>query len=129
MTRYLLDTHVLLWSLYEPHRLSRSARKIIENPGNVRLISAATAWEIATKLRLGKLDMARGLFESYQDHLATFQASELMISSRHSLLAGSFDCPHRDPFDRLLAAQSLLEGIPLVTADPALAQFPIAIHW
>lgn len=129
MTRFLLDTHVLLWSLYEPARLSDAARAAIENIKNVRLISAVTAWEISTKIRLGKLEVARSLFDSYQDHLVTFQATELPISSRHSLLAGSFDQSHRDPFDRLLAAQALLEGVPLITADAALTHFPISILW
>jgi PIN domain nuclease of toxin-antitoxin system len=129
VTRLLLDTHVLLWSLYEPARLSDPARTAIENMENVRLVSAATAWELSTKVRLGKLDMARGLFDSYHDHLATFRATELMISSKHALLAGSFAQTHRDPFDRLLAAQALLEGVPLVTADSALSQFPISILW
>ncbi|MBT9587653.1 type II toxin-antitoxin system VapC family toxin [bacterium] len=129
MTRFLLDTHALLWSLYEPARLSDAARAAIENVKNVRLVSAVTAWEIATKLRLGKLEVARSLVESYQDHIVNFQATELAISSRHSLLAGSFTQPHRDPFDRLLAAQALLEGVPLITADSALIQFPIPILW
>lgn len=129
LTRLLLDTHVLLWSLYEPDRLSDSARAAIENVENVRLVSAVTAWEIATKFRLGKLDVARSLLDSYQDHLVTFQATELAISSKHSLLAGGFAQPHRDPFDRLLAAQALFEGVPLVTADSALSEFPISVLW
>ncbi len=129
MTRLLLDTHVLLWSLYEPHRLSELARNSIAKIENVRLVSAASAWELSTKVRLGKLDMARGLVESYHDHLETFRATELPVSSKHSLLAGSFSQTHRDPFDRLLAAQALLEGVPLITADSALSQFPISILW
>lgn len=129
MTRLLLDTHVLLWSLYEPSRLSRVARAAIERVENVRLVSAATAWELSTKVRLGKLEMARGLFDSYHDHLLTFRATELAISARHSLLAGAFTQAHRDPFDRLLAAQALLEGVPLVTADPQMSQFPISLVW
>jgi PIN domain nuclease of toxin-antitoxin system len=129
VTRILLDTHVLIWSLYEPARLSDDARAAIEKVENVRLVSAATAWELSTKVRLGKLEMARELFASYHDHLVTFQATELVVTSKHSLLAGSFAQTHRDPFDRILAAQALLEGVPLVTADPALSQFPISILW
>lgn len=129
MIRLLLDTHVLLWSFYQPERLSLKARAVLENPENVRLVSAATAWEIATKLRLGKLEVARSLVESYHDHLATFRAAEMPISSRHSIVAGNFSQSHRDPFDRLLAAQALIEGVPLVTCDSALSDFPIQIVW
>ena len=129
MVRVLLDTHVLLWSIFEPEKLSVRARSAVEDINNVRLVSAASAWEIATKLRLGKLEMARVLVESYSDHLATLQATELAITSRHSLVAGQFQQDHRDPFDRILAAQALLEGVPLITADPAFAQFPISVLW
>ena len=129
MIRVLLDTHVLLWSIFEPGKLSARARSVIEDIDNVRLVSAASAWEIATKLRLGKLEMARVLVESYPDHLATLQTTELPISSRHSLVAGQFQQVHRDPFDRILAAQALLEGVPLITADSAFAQFPISLLW
>ncbi len=129
MVRVLLDTHVLLWSIFEPEKLSVRARSAVEDINNVRLVSAASAWEIATKLRLGKLEMARVLVESYPDHLATLQATELAITSRHSLVAGQFQQDHRDPFDRILAAQALLEGVPLITADPAFAQFPISVLW
>ena len=129
MVRVLLDTHVLLWSIFEPEKLSVRARSVVEDINNVRLVSAASAWEIATKLRLGKLEMARVLVESYSDHLATLQATELAITSRHSLVAGQFQQDHRDPFDRILAAQALLEGVPLITADPAFAQFPISLLW
>lgn len=129
MVRVLLDTHVLLWSIFEPEKLSVRARSAVEDINNVRLVSAASAWEIATQLRLGKLEMARVLVESYSDHLATLQATELAITSRHSLVAGQFQQDHRDPFDRILSAQALLEGVPLITADPAFAQFPISVLW
>lgn len=129
MTRLLLDTHVLLWALFEPHKLPDSLRALLARPDNVRLVSAATAWEIATKYRLGRLPHALPLVQSYSDHLARFQATELPVGSRHALVAGGFSQAHRDPFDRILAAQSLLEGVPLVTADPAFQAFPAQVLW
>lgn len=121
--RLLLDTHAFVWALVEPARLSRRALAAIENPASSILVSAASALEIATKHRLGTLPGVRPLLEAYAVHLAAFRAEELPILSTHALRAGAFAMDHRDPFDRLLAAQALIESIPLVTADPAFAQF------
>ena len=127
--RVLLDTHALLWALYEPEKLSPKARELIGNPKNTRFVSAASAWEISTKFRIGKLPEARNLLTDYQGNIQRFMGTEMPISTAHSLKAGSFSQPHRDPFDRMLAAQSLLEGIPLLTADQALSSFPVQIVW
>ena len=127
--KLLLDTHALLWALGEPDRLSSPARAAIENPANVRLVSAATAWEIATKLRLGRLPNARVVIDGYQRHLELLRAEELAISTSHALLAGRLESPHRDPFDRMLAAQSLVEGARLVTGDPVLRDLGAAVLW
>lgn len=94
MSRFLLDTHVLLWSLYEPARLSDAARTLIENMRNVRLVSAVTAWEIAIKLRLGKLEVARSLFDSYQD-----QFSEVGLELRQALSAAAGQAKYRIAVD------------------------------
>lgn len=127
--RYLLDTHVLLWAWTSPARLSDTARDLLRNPANERWVSSVSAYEISQKYRLGKLQVEPGLISNYSDHLRTFQAHELAIVSRHALCAASFPSEHRDPFDRLLAAQSLLEGIPLLTADSALHDFGIQVLW
>lgn len=108
--RVLLDTHAFLWALYTPERLSPQARAMVEEPSNIRLISAATAWEIVTKARLGKLAGVDALLAGYREHLKTFRAEELVVTSEDALLAGSFPQAHRDPVDRMLAAQSLREG-------------------
>ncbi|NDD26919.1 MAG: type II toxin-antitoxin system VapC family toxin [Proteobacteria bacterium] len=129
MSRLLLDTHVLLWALVSPSRLSRKVRELLRDPATAVVVSAASAWEISTKHRLGKLHEAHAVVESYRDHLRYFQADELAITSAHALAAGSFSQAHRDPFDRMLAAQSLLEGLPLVTDDEVFKLFPVAIVW
>jgi len=126
----LLDTHVLLWAVARPERLSPSARTLLEDPQTGVLVSAASAWEITTKYRLGKLPGAERIVMGYTTHLITLRARELPIVSAHALAAGLFAVDHRDPFDRLLAAQAITEGMPLVTADPMMALFPgLVTHW
>lgn len=122
--RLLLDTHVLLWMLADPDRLSDLAREAVQDPGNDVWVSAASAWELATKYRLGKLPGAQVLLLGYSEHLERLNARELSVTSRHALDAGSLSWDHRDPFDRMLAAQSMVESLALVTADPVFADLP-----
>ncbi len=121
---YLLDTHVLLWALGQPDALSDGARTIIEDRSQRLFVSSAAAWEIATKWRLGKLPHADAVVAGYERHLRRLAVDELVVSSAHALLAGSLDWAHRDPFDRMLAAQAMLEGLTLVTKDPAFGTLP-----
>lgn len=128
--RLLLDTHALLWALLEPGHLSASARAAVTDPGNTLLVSAASAWEIATKHRLGKLDGAGAVIAGYPAHVERLRAIELPVTARHALAGGGLDWGHRDPFDRLLAAQSLLESARLVTGDRAFASLPdLSVLW
>lgn len=127
--RVLLDTHVLLWALMEPEKLSRRARRLIDNPQTVLLVSSVSAWEIATKHRLGRLPEAEAVVRGYRSHLATLRATELTITGEHALLAGGMQVPHGDPFDRMLAAQALVEGVPLVTGDPAFRVLRVQTVW
>lgn len=115
---YLLDTHVMLWALSEPTRLGRKARKIIENPASRLVVSAASAWEISTKHRLGKLPEADALLGAYSKHLDRLGANRLPVSEEHALLAGRLEWNHRDPFDRMLAAQAMVESLIIITGDP-----------
>lgn len=116
---YLLDTHVMLWALTEPARLGRKARKIIESPASRLMVSAASAWEIAMKHRLGKLPQADALLGAYSKHLDRLGAIRLPVTEDHALLAGRLEWGHRDPFDRMLAAQAMIESLVLITGDPA----------
>ncbi len=129
MGRILLDTHVLLWALLGPERLSDRVRDLVRDRRTTVLVSAASAWEIATKHRLGKLPDAGDVVGGYGDHLRRLGVDELPVTSAHALTAGSFAIAHRDPFDRVLAAQALHEGVSLATSDPAFAVFPCTVVW
>ncbi|WP_106848723.1 type II toxin-antitoxin system VapC family toxin [Blastococcus sp. Marseille-P5729] len=115
--RLLLDTHALLWALTEPDRLGREASTAIRDRSTELRVSAASAWEIATKQRLGKLPGTSALVRGYAAHLRRLGAQELAVTNEHALLAGVLTWEHRDPFDRMLAAQTIIEGLVLVTRD------------
>lgn len=125
----LLDTHALLWALVEPEKLSGVAKEIIEDPQNVVVVSAVSAWEITIKYELGRLPEARTVIDGFQHHVQVLRAVELAISSAHAITASSLKSPHRDPFDRMLVAQSLVEGLSLVSKDPELKQFEVPLIW
>ncbi len=128
--RVLLDTHALIWALTDPSRLSADAAALLRDRDVDIVVSAATAWEIATKVRIGKLPAAQRLADSYADSLDRLGASGLPIFPRHALLAGSMHWEHGDPFDRMLAAQSLLEDLPLLSADGAFAGLAgLRVRW
>ena len=119
----LLDTQLLLWAAGEPSRLSTLARMLIENPDNALFFSAASLWEIAIKRGLGRPDfqvdprlLRRGLLDNGY--------SELAVSSEHAVAIESLPLIHKDPFDRILIAQAMVEGIILLTADSVVAQYP-----
>ncbi len=125
----LLDTHALLWWLAEPERLSTTVMEVLADPSQRVFVSAASAWEIATKHRLGRLPTAEVLLQEGWPLLQAQGFEPLPVTWRHGLRAGSYPLPHRDPFDRLLAAQAELDDITLVTADPALEPFPCRRLW
>lgn len=125
----LLDTHALLWAVADPAALSDRARSLLADPGNALVVSSVSAWEIATKYRLGRLPEAQVLLSAFDLQLARLRADELAISTRHALTAGTFPGRHRDPFDRMLAAQALHESLPLLSSDAAFAEFPIETLW
>ena len=127
--RCLLDTHALLWWLYDDPRLSQTVRGILTDPTNEAFVSSASAWEIATKHWLGRLDSAAPLVQDMGGWIARAGFVELPITIAHAQRAGSWPQPHRDPFDRMLAAQSVLEELPVVSRDPALAQFGVLPVW
>ena len=119
----LLDTHALLWWLLDDAQMSPAARTAIGNESHAVFISAASAWELATKHSLGKLGEAGEVVDRYDELVAANAFTHLPITHLHSLKAGQYAVEHRDPFDRMLAAQSDLEGLVLVTRDP------VFTHW
>ena len=123
---FVLDTHAFMWGLTEPQRLGETAREVMSARENRLLVSAASAWEIATKFRLGKLPGAGFIVHNFEGFVAKLGAQTLEISSSHALLGGSFDWGHRDPFDRMLVAQARSEDLTLVSSDRLLRQYPVA---
>ena len=125
----LLDTHALLWWLVEPEKLSGLAQGAINDPAATVFVSAVSGWELATKVRLGKLPGAEGLLQDLPSLLQHQGFKPLPVQLHHGVHAGGYTQAHRDPFDRLLAAQAELEGLQLVSLDPALAPFPCRLLW
>lgn len=124
--RALLDTHTLLWWFAGDPALSQT---LIDDPSNTLLVSAASAWEICTKVRIGKLTTGRLLCEEFSSYVERFHFTPLAISVQHGRLAGRLPGPHKDPFDRMLAAQALVEDLPVVTNDPAFAGLGVKVVW
>ncbi len=121
--KLLLDTHLLLWAAGEPRRLSKAARALIDDPENELLFSAASSWEVAIKRSLGRKDftvdarlLRRGLLDNGY--------GELPILSEHVVATESLPPIHKDPFDRVLVAQAVIEGITLLTVDPVMLRYP-----
>lgn len=125
--KLLLDTHLLLWAAGTPRRLPAAARKLLDDPGNELLFSAASLWEIAIKRSLGREDfrvdprlLRRGLLENGY--------AELPITGEHATAVDALPWLHKDPFDRMLVAQAMAESVTLLTADPQLAHYPGSIR-
>ena len=125
--KFLLDTHLLLWTAGDPKRLSAKARKLISEPTSELFFSAASLWEIAIKCGLGRDDfkvdvrlLRRGLLDNGY--------SELPVGSEHAVAIDSLPSIHKDPFDRILIAQAMVEGITLLTSDAVVAQYPGAVR-
>jgi PIN domain nuclease of toxin-antitoxin system len=116
---YLIDTHILLWWLFNDPKLNAECRDIIRNPDCRILVSSVSAWEIATKYRIGKLPEAKQIVEGYSQILHQAKFIELPITSAHALRAGSLPIVHRDPFDRMIMAQAEIESVPVITYDEA----------
>ena len=127
--RYLLDTHALLWWLFDDPRLSQRARATIAAPENEILVSAASAWEISTKYRIGKLPEAGDIVSQFPLYIQKARFTALDVSVEHALLAGSLPGPHRDPFDRMLIAQAKLQSVPVVTIDAVFGDYGVTVLW
>jgi PIN domain nuclease of toxin-antitoxin system len=127
--RLLVDTHVVFWATMERSRLSQVARAALESEQNEVLVSIASAWEIAIKVGLGKWPEARDLLFDFELHMDNAGFDILPITVAHVRTAGLIASTHRDPFDRLLAAQATIDGLVLVTGDANLAPLGAACIW
>lgn len=121
---FLLDTHVVLWLLADPSRVPPGVLDTLGDRRNELRVSAASAMEVSTKVRLGRLPSAVGLVGSWDRRIAELGAMTLAVDSEHALRAGSMVWDHRDPFDRLLVSQALHENLTLVTVDAAILTLP-----
>lgn len=126
---YLLDSHVLLWWWFDPDRLSPTVRSLLTDPASEVLVSAASVWELSLKHHQGRLPELAVAIRDLPGLLQEDGFHPLPISIVHGLRAGGYSQPHRDPFDRMLAAQAELESLVLITADSQLANFPCQTRW
>lgn len=128
MTGYLLDTHSLLWWWTDAERLSGAARAAIESDDRI-VVSAASIWEIAIKTASGRLDVIEDFQRDYRPLMSRNGFETLVMTDDHALMAAFLPGQHRDPFDRMLAAQAVIEDLTLVTRDPQLAGFGCRLLW
>ncbi len=127
--RLLLDTHAFLWFILDDPQLSAAAKAAIEDPANVVEISPASYWEIAIKIGLKKYSLPQPYQQFMESQIATNDFQVLHIEPRHTSALTTMPPHHKDPFDRLLVAQALVEGIPLVSVDPDLDKYLITRLW
>ena len=129
MMRILLDTHTFLWWITDSNLLSEQARLLIQDGTNEIFFSAGSAWEIAIKARLGKLDVPGNLDRFIAEQMAINGFRPLPIHLSHALRVYTLPGYHRDPFDRILVAQSQLEELDILTSDPLIARYEVRAIW
>jgi len=127
--RLLIDTHALLWWLSDDPSLSAAARRAMAETANVLLVSAASAWEIATKVRLGRLPGASELAADFQGFMLREGFTTLDITADHGIRAGLLPGPHKDPFDRMLISQAQAENVPIVTNERTFETYGVRRVW
>jgi len=127
--KYLLDTHILLWLEGDSTKLSPSARAIIDDDTNGLLVSFASLWELQIKARSGKLKLSSFLLENLVLQRELSELQLLPISGEHILTFGTIPQFHKDPFDLMVIAQLLYEGLPIISADAIFTSYPITVIW
>lgn len=125
----ILDTHALVWVLQGHVRIGRSQAALIGDPANRIFITPVSVHEIANKHRLGRMPEAAPILKLAEDDFAAFDWLHLPLTVQHARLAGELDHPHRDPFDRLIAAQSIVENVPVMTVDAAIGELGAKVVW
>jgi PIN domain nuclease of toxin-antitoxin system len=129
VTRLLLDTHILLWATARSERLSAAARAVLEDPDHVLLWSAVGTAELAVKASIGKLQLPSPVAPFVDRHVRKLGLERLPLDDRHAAMIETLPLHHRDPFDRLLIAQALVEEVPIVTADQAFRLYEVEVIW
>ena len=127
--RLLLDTHALIWWMTDDRSLSDSARRAIASHRNSVVVSAASAWEIATKVRLGRLPIASSFCDDMAEDLEQAGFGSLAIGVEHGIRAGTLPGPHKDPFDRMLIAQAQAENLAVVSKDLVFDDYGVRRIW
>lgn len=127
--RALLDTHAFIWWVLDAPQLSSECRRILDDGANEVLLSAVSAYELAYKANRGRLTLPESPEIYVRGRLAANGFGALSIELNHALRAASLPMIHSDPFDRILVAQAQLEGLPIITADPAIAQYDVEVIW
>ena len=127
--RYILDTHTFLWFIWGDIKLSSTAREIISETNNDIFLSMASLWEMTIKNGTGKLDLSRDISSFFQDRVDANNFLILPIHRFHLVTLSTLPLHHRDPFDRLLIAQSISENIPIISADTAFDAYPVTRIW
>ena len=125
---YILDTHVLLWSMFEPAKLSKSTQKILLDKNAQRAISISSIWEIAIKNRIGKLTLPNGIADVFSA-IETRGYGILDIDQKHIEIFNALPLLHRDPFDGIIIATALLEKMTIVTADENIQKYDVPWVW
>jgi PIN domain nuclease of toxin-antitoxin system len=125
----LLDTHIFLWWLYESSRLSVRVRGILEDESNTLLFSSASVCELIIKIQSGKLRIPEEPEDFIVKRLALHSMESLSVKLEHALRVNTLPTYHKDPFDRMLVAQALSEELPIITADPQIARYPVEVIW
>jgi len=128
-SRYLLDSHVLLWAQIDSPRLSDTARSILQSSGNTLLWSAASTWELAIKSSKGRLEFPVPLDRYLARVIRELRLTPLAVEHSHAWTVAGLPKLHGDPFDRMLVAQAKLERVPLLTTDSSLAAYDIETVW
>jgi PIN domain nuclease of toxin-antitoxin system len=127
--RLLLDTNALLWTMNGSRQLSRKAESAIKDLDNEVFVSVGSIWEAAIKYRSGRLPQAAALLQDPSSVLSIFRFRPLELELEHARLAGLLDSSHKDPFDRMIAAQAILEGLTLISSDAVFTSMPVTLLW
>ena len=127
--RLLIDTHVLIWWVQEPKKIRKTIRDDLSNDENEVFVSAVSAWEIANKVRIGKLSFAQNILDTFEASIRQLNFELLPVTAKHAVTGAQLEGIHKDPFDRMLAGQALVEGMKLISADPQFKLLGVETMW